>query len=99
MTRRPHLALVLTAAGDLWPALLPVIGAVGLLAVGQGVLDYHSALAVAPLSAVGAALLASGEALPGRPLRRWLVLALAPGQAISGSVTRDWLRPGVGGGK
>ncbi len=78
MTRRPHLALVLTAAGDLWPALLPVIGAVGLLAVGQGVLDYHSALAVAPLSAVGAALLASGEALPGRPLRRWLVLALAP---------------------
>lgn len=78
MTPRGLLRTLGSSARLLWPALLPAAGAAVLLALGQGVLDYHSALALAPLSALGAALLASGQPQPGRERLRWLVLLAAP---------------------
>lgn len=78
MNLQDHLAQLRTIASELWPSTLPLAGAAVLLIVGQGVLDYHSALAIAPLSALSAALQASAAPQPGRELRRWLPLLLAP---------------------
>ncbi len=56
---------------------LPLIGAVALLASGGGAIDYHAALALAPLHALAAARLGLQQQ-PGLDRRRWSLLALAP---------------------
>ena len=56
---------------------VPLFGAALLLASGGGAIDYHAALALAPLHALAAAWLGL-QRQPGLDRRRWSLLALAP---------------------